>query len=190
MKFKVLATFVTALSALLMFCHESQAFVPPNTWKISVTKVNNQWTYIVDPEGITKFQGEFYFDGSRLNPLSDQPVGLQGINIRQSDLGNGVYRALLGETHDPSLPSTAVSGDIFQITFDALDDRIEPPQVRWTGTAASGFNASDQPVVFPSWDVTFPVPEPGSLLLILCGTTGFLVTIRPRQKQQTCHYPA
>lgn len=182
MNFKTIASTLVSLSTLFVICDHSQAFIPPNTWEITVTKVNNQWTYIVDPAGITQFEGDFYFDSSRLSPLSTQPVGLQGINIRDFYLDNSMYRNLLGETDDPNSASTAVSGDIFQITFDALDDIQTPPSVRWSGTFAKGFDDSDRPVTFTPWDVSFPVPEPGSLLLILCGSAGFLVLRRRDRK--------
>lgn len=146
------------------------------------------WTYVVDPAGITLFTGEFHIiDLARLDPNTPQVNGLQGFtsNVNFSSPENGRY-VINGQTNNTADPTQAVTGAIFDISFDALDAAPNAPTVRWfgettSGHIASGFDTNDQTQVFDDWDVTFPVPEPGSLLLAMCGIAG-LMAVRPRRR--------
>jgi len=177
MKLKSLVIVLTTFSTLLSFCANAQAFLPPDRWQINAMKVNNKWTYTVDPPGLTLFDGDFNFDGGRLN--NPTVLGLNGFNTNAFLVG-GVL-SINGTTTNPKNPNEAVFGDIFDVTFDALDLNPTPPTVNWSGSIASGFDESGQSVDFDAWNVSFPVPEPGSLMLALCGAAG-LLAVRPRRR--------
>jgi hypothetical protein len=168
-----------AASMIALHAGPSAAFQPPDQWTIEVIEVgDNEWQYNIDPAGVTAFRGRIEFDTNRLGDDPQFQFNGSFVSADFDNLGGGFVEvfASVEEVFDPEL---AVSGDIFSVSFNALDDDAAAPFVRWFGEGdllhfTWAFDEDLQPLVFDDWNVS--VPEPGSMTTLAIGLVSLVVS--------------